>query len=147
MREVPVYMEHSRVMPKRAYSDQAVHAGTHGDRDAPGVAVKTDRVVENASRQRALEHRNIRERRCGDMKCRVVIDSLKDLLHDREARDDLVAGNGLCVAVHGTASKHLDPGARVNENHRPLLPTAACSRSDTHSGTIVSSCAVDFNES
>lgn len=147
MREIPVYVKHNRIIPKRTDRNKAVNTRSDSDRGTSCVAIQLHGVIKHTATQWVLEDRNIRERRHSNVEGAFVVDPLQYFLNDGQACDDLLAGYRIGVASGGTTAKHLDPGARVNENHLRRLPSAAaCSRSETHCGTDARSLEASASE-
>jgi hypothetical protein len=58
------------------------------------------------------------ERGSGDMEGSIIVDALKYFLHDRQAGNDFFARDCRRIPVTRSPAQHLDPGARIDENHR-----------------------------
>jgi hypothetical protein len=135
-------------MSQRANGYQAVYARAHGNCGTSSVTVKSHCLIKYNTGQWVFKNRNVRECRNRHVKGGFVVNALKNLLHHRKARNDLIASHRLRIPIRSTTAKHLDPSARVNEYHLVRLPpTAACSRSDTHWGTVPSFAAEVVSES
>lgn len=99
MSEVSIDVQHSRIVPKRTNSDEAVDAGSQSDCCPARIAVQLDSFLEYVSRQRILEHRDVGKCRCRDVKSSFVINALQNFLHHWKACDDFITMNSGRVPI------------------------------------------------
>ncbi len=120
MREVTIHMKHRRAVSKSAHGDQTIDTRANGDRCPSRVTIKLHCIIENAAGPGILEDRDVSECGDGDLKCPLIVNALKHFLHDGQARHDRLARYGIAVTLARAAAKHLNPCARVDQNHLAL---------------------------
>jgi hypothetical protein len=83
---------------------------------APGGAIQIHGLLVHGKRHRRLDDRERPHRLLREGKGALVVESLQDLLDNRQARDDLLdVDNGRQIQVR-SPSEDLDPRGAVNES-------------------------------
>lgn len=85
--KVAVPVQDGEAMPKRAGSNQAVHAGAGSQAGMPGAPIERDGFVEHTPAQRRFDQRQRIHGFLGDAEGTLVGEPLKNLLNDRKAGD------------------------------------------------------------
>src|SRR6185436_11237592 len=124
---VAIAMEDRQSVADRTGRNHAVHTGADREPGATRTPVEIDGVEEDGGADRRLDDRQGEHGLTRLTERRVAREPLQDLLHDRQAGDDLVEIYDGFQREARRLAKDLDPGGRVNENHaassrRPASP-------------------------
>lgn len=116
-RKVAILMENQQAMSEGARGDQAVDSRTNRHPGPASQPIQLSCLKKNFAPQRRFDNREREHRLPRQAKTTLVLESLEDLLDDRQAGDDLVKIDDGVELKPARLSEDLDPDGGVNEDH------------------------------